>query len=116
MNPILKSFKYAFTGIFTFIKSERNAKIHLIIAAAVIGLGLFFQLSIGEWAFITFAIGFVIVTEIINTAIENIMDFVSTEQKPMIAKIKDMAAGAVLVAAITALVIGCLVFIPKISV
>lgn len=109
----LKSFKYAFNGLGILIKEEHNSWIHLFAAICVIIAGLIFDVSKFEWISIVFAIGFVISLEIINSAIENIADFVSPERHSKIKKIKDLSAAGVLVSAITALIVGLIVFIPK---
>jgi len=77
-------------------------------------LGFLFPISILEWGLVVFAIGFVLVTEILNTSIENLADLISTERNKSIKTLKDLAAASVLVSAITACIIGMLVFIPKI--
>ena len=109
-----QSFGYAFAGIIRFFRTEHNAWIHLAATIGVIVLGIVLGVTAIETAFLVFAIGFVWVAELFNTCIEKIMDFISTEKHPKIQIIKDMAAGAVLVAAITALIIGIAIFIPKI--
>jgi len=111
----IKSFGFAFNGLKILIKEEHNSRIHLIAAILVVLAGFYFRVSIQEWLAITFAIGFVIVLEIINSAIENISDFISPEKNDSIKKIKDLAAAGVLMSALTALVIGCIIFIPKVS-
>lgn len=113
MRKRLLSFKYALGGIYFLFKDQPNAWIHLVAAAGVIVAGYLFHLSAAEWIFITFAIGFVFCAELINSAIESLVDKVSPEQHPIAGKIKDLAAGAVLVAAITAAVIGLAIFVPK---
>lgn len=110
----IKNFNYAFAGIKNLIISEHNARIHLIATITIIILSFTLQISKTEWLAIFFVTGLVWVTEMINTCIEKIMDFISTEKKPAIAFIKDVSAGAVLVAAFTALITGLLIFIPKI--
>jgi len=109
----LKSFKYAFNGIFNFFKNEPNARVQSLAAIVVIGLGIFLRLAWAEWCLIVFAIALVLVAEIINSAIEKLVDIVSLEYNPKAAKIKDYAAGGVLFAAIAASIIGMIVFIPK---
>ena len=109
-----KSFKYAFTGIKDFVSSQHNAWIHLLATVVVIFLAVFFQVSNSEAIALSLAVGFVWVSELFNTAIEKIMDFISLEKKPAIKMIKDLSAAAVLFAAMTAVVVGCIVFIPKI--
>ena len=110
----LKSFKYAFEGLKTLLKQEHNARIHLAATFVAIGTGVFFKISYSEWSLIVFAIVLVFVAEIINTAIENISDFISPQKNEKIKIIKDLAAAAVLVAAIGAVIIALLIFIPKI--
>lgn len=109
----MDSFKYALEGLFVMFKEERNARIHLIMAIGSIVGGVYFNLSLTEWIFLVFAIGLVIALELINTAIENLADFVSPERNEKIKKVKDLAAGAVLVGAIGAFIIGLIIFLPK---
>jgi len=111
----IKSFGFAFNGLKILIKEEHNPRIHLVAAVCVISAGLFFQISTLEWIAIIFAVGFVIALEIINSAIEKISDFISPEKNDSIKKIKDLAAAGVLISALTALTIGLIIFIPKIS-
>lgn len=108
----LKSFNYAFKGISYLLKGEHNAYIHLTIAALVILFGFIFKLSPPEWMMVAFAIGLVLMAEGMNTAIEYLANSITREKHPEIGKAKDIAAGAVLIAAITAAVIGLLVFVP----
>lgn len=108
------SFRYAFNGLRTLIVGEVNAIIHLIAAIAVTIAGIFFHIELYQWALIVFAVGLVFAMELINTAIERMADFVSPEKKQAIKTIKDLSAAAVLVSAITALVIGLIIFIPLI--
>lgn len=108
----VRSFKYAFQGIRTLIRNEHNARIHLCAAILAIGAGLFFGISTGEWIAVIFAIGFVFSAEAINSAIEYIADAFTTEPHELIGKAKDLAAGAVLLAALTAAIIGGIIFIP----
>lgn len=113
-NSQLSSFRLAILGILTAIKQERNVKIHLVITILVIILGLLNDLSKQEWMFIAFCIGLVISLELINTAIERVVDLVTSEYHPLAKEAKDIAAGAVFVAAILSIVIGGIIFIPKI--
>lgn len=109
------SFKYAFEGIVTAFKDQPNLKLHFIIATAVIVIGYFFGISKIEWLIIIFTIGFVITAELTNTAIEEIVDSFTEEAHPAAKKAKDVAAAAVLIASITAVIIGLLIFLPLIS-
>jgi len=110
----LKSFTYAFNGLKILIVEEHNARIHLFAAICVVIAGFVLKISSAEWIAITLAIGFVIALESINSAIENMADFISPEKNEQIKKIKDLSAGAVLVGAMTAFVIGLIVFVPKV--
>ena len=112
----LKSFVYAWKGIICFFRTEHNAQIHLAITVLVLVLSVTLGLDATEAIAVVFSIAFVWVTEMINTAIEKAMDFISTEKHPQIKRIKDVAAGCVLVAAIAAAIVGCIVFIPKLVV
>jgi len=108
----IESFKYAFKGIGYLLKGEHNVYIHLTLAGLVIVFGFIFKLSRPEWMMIAFAIGLVLLAEGLNTAIEYLANSITRENHPEIGKAKDIAAGAVLIAAITAAVIGLLVFVP----
>jgi diacylglycerol kinase len=111
----LQSFVFAGKGLLTLIKEEHNAQIHVGISLLVIAAGFYLGLSNSEWMLIVFLIGFVFALEAINSSIENLADFVSPNQHPLIGKVKDLAAAAVLIGAINAAIIGLLVFIPKIA-
>lgn len=110
----LKSFVYAFEGVMYFIKHEAQALIHLIAIVAVIGAGYWFNISLTEWIAVIFAIGIVISAEMLNTAIEKLTDMVSPQINEQAKIVKDLAAGAVLIASLTAFIIGLIVFLPKI--
>ncbi|MBW3537936.1 diacylglycerol kinase family protein [Candidatus Parcubacteria bacterium] len=112
MMGLIKSFYYAFVGIAYVIKYERNARIHFLMAVLALGLGVLLNVSPAELAAIFFAVIIVFVAEIINTAIEKTLDLVDSKQNPEIAIIKDMVAGAVLVASGGALIIGTVIFWP----
>ncbi len=108
----LQSFVFAFNGIRVFLQKEHNAWIHLIATVAVLVAGFLFNIRSMEWIAILFAIGLVWVAEILNTCIEQAMDLISTERDSKIKVIKDMAAGAVLIAALIAFVVALFVFLP----
>jgi diacylglycerol kinase (ATP) len=109
----LKSFVYAWEGIVRFFRWEHNAQIHLGVTVLVLVLSV--TLGVNKWEAIAvvFYIGFVWVAEMMNTAIEKTIDFISVEKHPQIKLIKDVAAGAVLVASTAAVIVGCFIFIPK---
>ncbi|MFZ3578641.1 diacylglycerol kinase family protein [Virgibacillus sp. DJP39] len=106
-------FSYAWNGLIEMVKKERNFRLHLAAAIVVVLAGLLTKLSTVEWAIIFLAIGLVLVTETTNSAIEKLIDYLKPEIHPSAKVIKDIAAGAVLIAAVTAFVIGCVLFIPK---
>lgn len=109
-----KSFSHAGRGIWVFIKSTHNAWIHLVILAVAVVLGIYFSISGVEWMVLVLAGGFVLCAEAVNTAIEIDIDLTSPEYHPFARDTKDVAAGAVLVAAMTALICGCFIFGPYI--
>ena len=109
-----KSIRYALQGIRVFLTNEHNARIHLLATVLVLTLGVFFKVSSSDWVALVLAMGFVWTAEIFNTAMERIMDYMSKEKQTAIQLIKDLAAAAVLVAVLTALLVGAFVFIPKI--
>lgn len=111
----LNSFKFAFQGLRYLFQKEHNSRIHLLFGLTATGLGRFFQISRIEWITLIGCIGFVITSEIFNSAIEKTLDFISVQPNPSIKIIKDLTAAAVLLSAITALIIGTIIFYPKIS-
>ncbi|MGZ5190005.1 MAG: diacylglycerol kinase, partial [Flavisolibacter sp.] len=108
-----KSFAYAWNGIISFLRSDPNAQIHLAATVIVAALSVSLGLTKIEVIIICFSVAFVWVTEMINTAIEKAMDFMSLEKHPQIKIVKDIAAGSVLIASIAAAVAGLIIFIPK---
>jgi len=110
----MQSFKYAFNGLRILLNGEHNSWIHIFVTICVLAAGFAFKISTGEWIAVIFCIGMVFALELVNTAIENMADFVSKEHHESIKKIKDLAAGAVLVGAVAAAVIGLIIFLPKI--
>lgn len=113
-NSRINSFGYAFKGIGHLLKTQTNARIHLIIALMVIILGSILPVNRMEWIMLVLVIGLVFGMELINTALEYFTDLISPSLHPTAGRIKDLAAGAVLVTAIAAAVTGCIIFIPKI--
>jgi len=110
----MQSFKYAFNGLRILLNNEHNSWIHLFVTVCVLVAGFVFKISTGEWIAVIFCIGMVFALELVNTAIENMADFVSKEYHQSIKKIKDLAAAAVFVGAVAAAVIGLIIFLPKI--
>ena len=112
-DPLYKSFGYAFQGIFNTIRTERNIKIHCAAAILVTSFGIWLQISKTEWMICFILFGLILALELVNTAVEATVDLFTEERKPLAKKAKDAAAGAVLIVAIFAAVIGILIFIPK---
>jgi diacylglycerol kinase len=111
----IKSFGFALNGLKTAVLDEHNLRIHLFAAFVATLLGFHFEINNTEWIILALTIGFVIAMELLNSAIESLADYACKEQKhPLIQKVKDIAAGAVLISAISALVVGLLIFIPKV--
>lgn len=108
----LRSFGYAWKGIRSCIGKEQNLSFHLITAIIVVIAGFFFGISPTEWAIIILCIGLVIAMELLNTAIEKLVDMISPKRHPIAGQIKDIAAGAVLICATTAAIIGIIIFAP----
>lgn len=110
----LRSFKYAIHGIYQLIRYEHNAWIHLFCMVCAIAAGIVLDISTTEWIIVILAIGAVLATEAINSAIEQLADVVSPEYNKGIKRTKDLAAAAVLIVAITAATVGIIIFLPKI--
>lgn len=113
-NSLYKSFGYAFEGILAGIRKERNMKIHCVAVVLVVIAGIIVQLPAVEWCICLILFGLILALELINTALEAAVDLVTEEKKPLAKLAKDTAAGAVLIAAIMAAIIGCIIFIPEI--
>ena len=109
-----RSFRFAFNGIIILFKYEPNAWIHMAIAVLVIVFGSMLNLNATEWCLIALAFGLVLMAEAMNSANENTVDMMSPEQNDRAGRIKDLSAGAVLLAAIAAATVGLIIFIPKI--
>ena len=113
-NPIhrLKSFQHAFAGLWTLLKTQHNAWIHAAATLAVLAMGWYVQLSRPEWGLIVLTIVAVWSAEALNTALEFLADAAQPDFHPLVKKAKDAAAGAVLITAFGAVIIGALIFIP----
>ena len=110
------SFKHAFDGIFYTLKTQPNLRIHIFIALLVTLAGIYFHLNINQWLIILFTFMWVIVSEMVNTSIESVVDLI-TQEKHYQAKIaKDVAAGMVLVGTIGSVIVGLAIFLPLILV
>ena len=109
----LQSFRWAAQGLSEFFKSEVKARIHTSVAIIAICMGIWLKVSSPEWLFIMVAICMVFITEIINSALERIADTLDDKHDLTRMRIKDFGAGAVLIASITAVILGCIIFLPK---
>ena len=110
----LKSVGYAFKGTILLITKEASIKIQLVIAILMTIAGFYFEISPTEWGIQILAIGLVMSVEGLNTAVEEIANFIHPEYHEKIGYVKDIAAGAVFIAAICAIVLGCIIYFPKI--
>lgn len=107
-------FKYAWTGLVTAFKTEKNFRIHLIIGIFVLLFSFIMQLNKFEWLIIVISITVVIITELINSVIERLIDYLKPEKNINAKEIKDMSAGFVFIAATSAVITGSIIFVPKI--
>ena len=108
----IRSFGYDWKGLRQCIGKEQNLSFHLITTIIVIGAVILFDITRTEWMIIILCIGMVVAAELFNTAIERLVDLVSPERHPIAGQVKDIAAGAVLVCAVAAAIIGGIIFIP----
>ncbi|MCJ7805445.1 diacylglycerol kinase family protein [Patescibacteria group bacterium] len=113
-HPLPKSFRFAFSGVRTALREEPNFKIHILIAILAAILGFFLKLAPIEWLVLTLTVAMVLILELMNTSLEVLVDIVSPEihEKAKIAK--DVAAASVLLASISAVIVGLIIFLPKI--
>ncbi|MEN1785666.1 MAG: diacylglycerol kinase family protein [Bacteroidota bacterium] len=109
-----KSVGYALKGIVEVVRTEANFQVQIIVSTIVIAAGFYFDLTKIEWILQLFCIGLVLGVESLNTAIERLSDKVSPDFDPQIGKVKDLSAGAVLLVSITAIIVGLLIYLPKI--
>ena len=110
MRDFLKSFIYAIHGLWSGIADQRNLKFQLGVGVIVVGAGFYLSITAIEWCVILLCIAMVIGLELVNTALENLVDLVTLERKPLAGKIKDIAAGAVLIVSILSVIIGVIIF------
>lgn len=110
----IKSFSFALAGLKQFIGREHNARVHLVATVGVVLAGVAFKVTWTEAALLTIVTALVWIAEILNTCVERMADLITTERHPGIKIIKDLAAAAVLTAAVTAVIVALFIFIPKI--
>jgi diacylglycerol kinase len=108
----INSFQFAIQGLGDLVKSQPNARIHLMVGIAVLAAGYFCRISKYDWIAVILCMALVISLEAVNTALEYLTDLVSPQYHPLAGKAKDVAAAAVLIAAMGAVVVGLLIFVP----
>lgn len=113
-HSIIQSFPYAFRGLNDTIKKEPNFKIQLILGILAVILGIIFQISLTEWLILMISIFLVLILELINTTLENLVDIVSPQIQEKARIAKDVAAGGVLMSSILSIIIGLIIFLPKV--
>lgn len=116
LSSRIKSAGFALNGIWILLRTQQNARLHAIATLVAIGMGIALGISANEWLWVILAIVLVWITEALNTAIEFLADIVSPEFHPLVKQAKDVAAGAVLIAATGAALIGLIVFLPRLLV
>lgn len=114
MRSFFQGFGYAFEGIAHVIRTQRNARVHLLFAALVVVAGLFFRVTAAEWAILAVTVTLVFGAEMFNTAIESQVDLATSDPDPRAKAAKDAGAGAVLVAALGAVAVGLAIFGPRV--
>ena len=110
VTKTLRSFRYAWHGIYLVVRYENNTRVHLLASVAAVALGMLLGLSSLEWALVLMQIGLVWAAETFNTALEKLVDLVSPEYHPLAGKVKDIAAGAVLIVSLTSVAVGGIIF------
>lgn len=109
---LMEAFRFAFSGLWYTLRTQRNMRIHLAIAGVVTILGLWLKLSADQWAVLALTSGLVLVTEMTNTVIETFVDLVCPDYHPLAKIVKDVMAGAVVLTALVAVVVGLLILGP----
>jgi len=107
------SFRFAFNGLVSLFKNEHNSWIHLLAAVIVLTAGIILKIDLSEWCMLIIVIGLVFLSELFNTSLEALGDAIDSEWNEKIKKAKDLAAGAVLISAIISVIVGGIIFIPR---
>ncbi|MFN0079648.1 MAG: diacylglycerol kinase family protein [Prosthecobacter sp.] len=110
---VIRSFRPALVGLLWALKTQRNLQVHAFASVLVVAFGVWLQIATWEWCVVILAVGMVLAAELMNTALEVLADRVTQEREEAIRRVKDAAAAAVLVAALAALSVGLLIFLPK---
>lgn len=114
MKRLIRSFGFAFKGLRYAAKTQPNFRFHLVAGTIAVVMGFLFRLSTAEWLWLMASIAVVLITELLNTSLETLTDLVSPTYNEKAGHVKDIAAGAVVVAALFALITGIVIFLPKI--
>jgi diacylglycerol kinase len=109
---LLEAFRAAFSGLWYALRTQRSMRIHLAVTGVMVSLGLWLGLSVEEWAVLALTSGFILLGEMINTVLEELVDLVCPDYHPVAKTVKDGMAGAVLLAAIVAVIVGLLILGP----
>lgn len=110
---VIRSFRPALAGLLWALKTQRNLQVHAAAAILTVAFGVWLNIALWEWCVVILAAGMVLTAELLNTALEVLADRVTQEREEAIRRVKDTAAAAVLLAALAALTVGLLIFLPK---
>ncbi len=110
-----RSFGYACGGLRVLFQTEHNARIHLAVTIAVVACGVLLRITAGEWIAVALCVGMVLAAEAFNTSIEYLADHVCSDRHEQIKKVKDLAAAGVFVTAVMAVVVGAIIFLPRVA-
>lgn len=113
IKKFVNSFIYPIKGLKYAYRNEQNLAVDVGITIVVVALGIIFKINLTEWALLSLTVGLVIATELLNTAIEAVVDLVTNEYHPLAKVAKDTAAAAVFIFAIVSIIVGCIIFLPK---
>ena len=116
MKKFIRGFGYAFKGIGYAAKTQLNFRVHLVATILAVFMGYVLHISVNEWQWLILCVTIVLMAELFNTAIEFLTDLVSPGYNKLAGHVKDVSAGAVLIAAFFALITGCIIFLPKLLV
>lgn len=112
---VMRSFGYAWKGLTTAVREQRNVKIHLAVSVFVVTFAYWVNVTLVEWCVLVIMIGLVLAAELFNTAIEYLVDLISSQHHPLAGKVKDIAAAAVLVLSGVSVIVGFIIFAPYVS-
>jgi diacylglycerol kinase (ATP) len=113
MKKLIRSFGYAFNGLCHAAKTQLNFRVHLVASLFAVFMGYALNIAVNEWQWIILCIAIVLMAELFNTALEFLVDLVSPEYNELAGRVKDISAGAVVIAALFAVVTGAIIFLPK---